>query len=332
MPPVPPVPPLPPPFEAWYRARSFHHSAFEDLEGLVAAKERAGAVVSACIPTINESATIGPIVESLRRELVERVPLVDEIVVIDSASRDTTARLAEVAGATVVQDRDIVPELGSARGKGEALWKSLFVTKGEIIVWLDGDIERFHPRFVYGPLGPLLRDPSIGYVKAFYERPLHDGEQLKPGSGGRVTELVARPLLNMFWPQLAGVVQPLAGEYAGRRALLERLPFATGYGVEFGLLVDVATRFGVDALAQVDLDIRIHRNRPVGDLSRMAFAVVHAALRRLPGSAGRVADDAARTLFQFARDESGRYRVETSTIETGERPPASSVAGYRASR
>jgi hypothetical protein len=207
------------------------------------------------------------------------------------------------------------------------MWKSLFVTRGDLVAWLDADIRNFHPRFVYGVLGPLLRDPSVGYVKGFYERPILDGDRLTGLGGGRVTELMARPLLNMFWPHLAGIVQPLSGEYAGRRALLEQVPFFTGYGVEIGMLIDVADRFGLDAIAQVDLERRVHRNRDLADLSRMAFAVLQTAMRRL-ASSGRVE---LRTrldlgLYLFESFE-GAYRMEPSLIDVRERPPAVSVAG-----
>ena len=314
----------------WFARRTFHHSDFADAPGLARGKGEQGATISLCIPTLNEAATIGTIVRSVRSELMDGVSLVDELVVMDSRSTDGTVEVAEEAGATVYQDRDVLPELENLTGKGEALWKSLFVLRGDLILWLDADIENFHPRFVLGPLGPLLADPGIGYVKSFYERPTHDVGHPVPVGGGRVTELVARPLLNMFWPHLAGFVQPLAGEYAGRRSLLERVPFFTGYGVEIGLMIDVAERFGVDAMAQVDLDERHHRNRSMGELSRMAFAVLQTAFHRLESS-GRLE---LRTrpglgLVQFERDASG-HRMQPSLIEVKERPPAVSVAGYGA--
>jgi glucosyl-3-phosphoglycerate synthase len=214
-------------------------------------------------------------------------------------------------------------------GKGEALWKSLFVLRGDVILWLDADIRNFDTRFVSGPLGPILTDPDVGYVKSFYRRPIEDG---RGGSleGGRVTELVARPLLNMFWPHLAGMIQPLAGEYAGRRSILERVPFFTGYAVETGLLIDVAERFGTDAMAQIDLEERIHRNRPIGELSRMAFAVIKAALSRL-GEEERRRALAAFGMFQFDTED-GDYRIVSTPITVEERPPAITVDEYRAVR
>ncbi len=313
----------------WLARRTFHHRQFADTASLLEQKQRQSLTVSVCIPTLNEAATIGPIVETIRKELVEGVPLVDELAVMDSSSTDGTAEAALGAGAVVHQDRDVRPDLESMSGKGEALWKSLFVLRGDLILWLDADIVNFHPRFVCGPLGPLLANPEVGYVKSFYERPVSEGTSL---GGGRVTELVARPLLNMFWPHLSGLIQPLSGEYAGRRSILEQVPFLTGYGVEIGLIIDVAERFGVEIMAQVDLEDRIHRTRPIGELSRMAFVVLQSALRRLAAS-GRMEfhSQPGIDLSQFEKED-GEYRVLRTPIDVGERPPAVTVAGYGAPR
>ncbi|HEV3474082.1 MAG TPA: glucosyl-3-phosphoglycerate synthase [Actinomycetota bacterium] len=321
---------LPTPTE-WVERRTFHYRRF-DPTALADAKRQQGLTISVCIPALNEEATIGAIVEAIRGELVEKIPLVDELAVIDSSSSDGTADAARDAGAIVHQDRSILPEVEPLEGKGEALWKSLFVVRGDIILWLDADIRNFEPHFVVGPLGPLLTDPSISYVKSFFRRPIDGGTGRTSMEGGRVTELVARPLINMFWPHLAGFIQPLAGEYAGRRQLLEQVPFFTGYGVEIGLLIDIAERFGVDAMAQVDTDTRVHRNRPLQELSRMSFAVMQAAFRRL-SSEGRLDPETVRGLgmYQFAA-EGEAYRMEPSIIEVRERPPAITVAGYGANR
>ena len=315
----------------WLARRTYHHRDFSDPADLARAKTDQEISISVCIPALNEEPTIGPIVEVVRRELMDAVPLVDELVVVDSASLDGTVREAEAAGATVYQDEGILPELDPLGGKGDAMWKSLFVLRGDVILWLDADIRNFDPRFVLGPLGPLLADPSLGYVKSFYRRPIGEGAAMTL-EGGRVTELVARPLISTFWPHLAGFVQPLSGEYAGRRSVLEQVPFITGYGVEIGLLIDIAERFGMDALGQVDLELRVHRNRPIGDLSRMAFAVLHAALRRL-GQEGtfRAAVPVPEGLTQFEPDDGG-YRMRSTRIEVRERPPAISLAGYGAPR
>lgn len=310
----------------WFARRTYHHGRFEP-SALVGAKRRAGLTVSVCIPALNEESTVGAIVRTIRTELIERVPLVDELAVMDSSSSDRTASEAERSGATVFQDRDVLPHLEPMSGKGEALWKSLFVLRGDVILWLDADIRNFDPRFVAGPLGPVLTDPEVGYVKSFYRRPIEDGREPSL-EGGRVTELVARPLLSMFWPHLAGLIQPLAGEYAGRRSVLEQVPFFTGYAVEMGLLIDVAERFGTEAMAQVDLEERTHRNRPIGELSRMAFAVIRAALSRL-GEEERRRASAALGMFQF-ESQDGDHRMVSTPIPVDERPPAITVSGYRA--
>jgi glucosyl-3-phosphoglycerate synthase len=314
----------------WFERRTFHHYDFADADALVRAKREREMVVSVCIPALNEEATVGIIVEAIRTHLMEDVPLVDELAVIDSASSDGTVAVARAAGADVYQDREILPEMEPFAGKGEALWKSLFVLRGDVILWLDADITNFHPRFVFGPLGPILTDPDVGYVKSFYRRPL--GEEASRGQatleGGRVTELSARPLISMFWPHLAGLIQPLSGEYAGLRSIMEQVPFCTGYGVEVGLLIDIAERFGIDVMAQVDLEERTHRNRPIGELSRMAFAVLHAGMRRLARS-GRLDGTlpAAVGLFQFEASN-GDYEMRSTGIEVRERPPAVTVDGY----
>jgi hypothetical protein len=313
----------------WFARRTFHHRQFPS-EALLRAKRDRGLTVSVCIPALNEADTIRPIVRTIRSELMDRSPLVDELAVIDSGSSDRTAAEAEAAGAVVHQDREVLPEIPPLAGKGEALWKSLFVLRGDVILWLDADIQNFDPRFVCGPLGPILTDPAVGYVKSFYRRPLTDGATTASLEGGRVTELVARPLINMFWPHLAGLIQPLAGEYAGRRDVLEAVPFFTGYGVEMGLIIDIAERFGVEAMAQVDLEERIHRNRPIGELSRMSFAVLNAALRRL-AERHDVDVSPAAAMYQFARDEGG-YRMEPTEIEGRERPPAVTAPGYPSRR
>ena len=311
----------------WFGRRTFHHARFEPAASLLAAKERAGTTISVCLPALNEAATIGEIVRVLRETLVERVPLVDELVVMDAASTDATARIAAAEGATVVQEGTVLPEMGPGAGKGEGLWKSLDACSGDLICWVDTDIANIHPRFVTGLVGPLLTDPSIGYVKSFYERPLAAGGELRPTGGGRVTELLARPLLNAFWPALAGLVQPLSGEFAGRRELLERVPFFSGYGVELGLLLDILKAAGVDAIAQVDLDSRVHRNQDLPSLSRMSFGVLQAALTHLADEGRLAAASWATTYTQFARGADG-YESSDQQISITMRPPMASVAPY----
>ena len=245
-----------------------HGCVSEDL--LRAAKH--GRTVSVCLPARDEAPTIGPIIEAC----LELGPLVDEVLVVDDGSRDETCEVAAAAGARVARTVDVLPECGPGRGKGEALWKSLHAANGDIIVWCDADVHNFSPSFVTGLLAPLLTTDDVAFVKAFYERPL-DG---RPNEGGRVTELVARPLIGLLFPHLAFLAQPLAGECAGRREVLERLPFVQGYGVDLALLVDIAARWGVDAIAQVDLGTRVHRNRPLSELAPQARAIMETALAR----------------------------------------------------
>jgi glucosyl-3-phosphoglycerate synthase len=281
--------------------------------------------VSVVLPARNEEATVGAIVRQIVDDLVERVPLVDEIVVMDSRSTDGTAEVATAAGARVVHVDDVVPEQGTARGKGDALWKSLFVTSGDLLVFLDADLEDFTTSYVVGLLGPLVLHPDIAYVKATYDRPLVLTAGIAPAGGGRVTELLARPLLNAWWPELSGFVQPLSGEYAGRRSVLERVPFVTGYGVEIGLLIDLSDLVGLDALAQVDLERRVHRHQSDQALGRMGSELLQTAARRLPADAPAPRQE----LDQFVRGAGGGYAVVPWHVPSAERPPAADVPRYR---
>jgi glucosyl-3-phosphoglycerate synthase len=259
---------------SWHQSHSYSHSEFPP-ERLAA--ERA-ATVSVCLPARNEAATIGPILEQLLPLVGDGV--VDQIVVVDK-STDGTAEIARRLGAEVHDQDALAPELGPVLGKGDAMWRALPVLSGEVICFLDADSEEFGPHFACGLLGPLLCEPGIAFVKGFYRRPFRIGEATLPDGGGRVTELTARPLLNLFYPELAAVEQPLAGEVAARRDLLERLPFVTGYGVDIGLLIDAYELAGLDALAQVDLDVRQNAHQPLRDLGPMAYAVLQAVSSRL---------------------------------------------------
>lgn len=302
-----------------YLAGDFH------ARDLVEAKD--GRRVSVVLPARNEAATVGAIVAALRAELVERVPLIDELVVIDSHSTDATADVARAAGARVVAQGDILPALGDAPGKGEALWKSLAATDGDIVAFLDSDLRDFDPAFATGLLGPLLTEPGVVFSKGAFERPLDDGRTILPAGGGRVTELVARPLLALHWPALAGFVQPLAGEYAGTREALESIPFAGAYGVDIGILVDLLESYGLDALAQVDLGRRAHRNSPDPALAVMAMHQHLTILNRLRRH-GRAPDalPPGDTLTLHRRDPvSGDFHAETLLVAPGERPPMREV-------
>jgi glucosyl-3-phosphoglycerate synthase len=243
------------------------------LRALVEAK--GDQVVSVCIPAHNEATTVGWVVRRLRRYLVDKLGLVDEVIVIDDHSGDDTGIVAADAGAQVVAAADVLPDIAGGGGKGEALWRSLHVSKGDIVLWCDADITDFGTRFVVGLLGPLLTDPTISFVKGFYERP-----RTGAVGGGRTTELMARPVIATLFPHLSSIIQPLSGEFGGRRTLLEQLPFVRGYGVDIGLLIDVADTVGVAGMAQVDLGTRIHRNRDLDELGPQALVVLQTALDR----------------------------------------------------
>jgi glucosyl-3-phosphoglycerate synthase len=255
--------------------RTYHHEDFT-AESLAERKAAEGHVVSVCLPARDEADTVGAIVGTVVAELQDRLGLVDEVLVVDDHSSDRTAAVAEAAGARVVAVDDVLPDLGPGTGKGEALWKSVAAADGDLIVWCDADVTDFGPRFVVGLLGPLLLHPDVDFVKGFYDRPVGG----RAHGGGRVTELMARPAIAALFPHLSSIVQPLSGEYAGRRALLERLPFVQGYGVDLGLLVDIADREGTEAIAQVDLGLRRHRNRSLEELGPQALAVLQTALDR----------------------------------------------------
>ncbi|HET9382765.1 MAG TPA: glucosyl-3-phosphoglycerate synthase [Streptomyces sp.] len=303
--------------ERWLAARSWSVTD-RPLPALLAAKQATGQSVSVVLPALNEEATVGAIVAAIRRDLVRGTPLVDEVVVVDSGSTDRTARVAAAAGARVVHRDEILPRVPAVPGKGEVLWRSLLVTRGDIVCFVDADLREFSPDFVSGIVGPLLTDPGVELVKAMYDRPLGSA----PGQGGRVTELVARPLLNLHWPRLAGFVQPLGGEYAARRSLLERLPFPVGYGVELGMLVDALHLVGLDALAQVDVGVRRHRHQDGQALGRMAAAIYRTAQLRL--ARGHLVRPA---LTQFERGEEG-FTPRTFPVDTEERPPMREIAEY----
>ncbi|MBC7189835.1 glucosyl-3-phosphoglycerate synthase, partial [Candidatus Aerophobetes bacterium] len=252
--------------DRWIRSNTFHHSRFSDIKKLVNLKEKKNLKISLAFPTLNEEKTIGKEIEVMREELQLKYPLLDEIAVIDSGSTDNTLKIAEEAGAKVYLSAECLPQYGHIKGKGENLWKSLYLLEGDIILWIDADIKNIHPKFAYGILGPLLEFDHISYVKAFYERPIRIGNKIRRSGGGRVTEILVRPLLSNFYPELSGFLQPLSGEYAGRREILEKVPFRVGYGVEIGLLIDIYEQSGLFSMAQVDLDKRIHRNRSLDEL------------------------------------------------------------------
>lgn len=296
--------------------RTFHHRDFR-LDELIRLKRARGESVSAVLPAREVADTVGDIVDKLR----SLGDLVDQIVVVDAASRDGTAAVAAAHGAEVHQESELMPEFGQALGKGDAMWRALAVVEGDLVVYLDADTRRFPRHFAIGMLGPLLAYDDVAFVKGFFRRPFttDEGEE-RPLDGGRVTELCARPLLSAFYPELAGFVQPLAGEVAARRALLERIPFATGYAIETSMLLHVRDLVGVDAMVQVDLEERRNRHQPLPDLAPMAYAVLRVILERLRRE-GRLLDDHAPPL----QTADGRL----VQVEVVERPPFISLGAQR---
>ena len=318
--------------DKWFAENTFDSREFERIDELVRLKRQQGVTISLGLPALNEEETIGQIIGSVKAELVERYPLLDEIVLVDSRSTDRTREIAAELGIPVHVHQDILPRYGAGLGKGEALWKSLHVLRGDIIAWIDTDIRNIHPRFVYGLIGPLLKDTRIKFVKGFYKRPIRGPGGLQATGGGRVTELMARPLFNVFFPELSGIIQPLSGEQAGRREVLERLPFFTGYGVETGLLIDLLEQFGLRAIGQVDLKRRVHRNQPLVSLSTMAFTILQVAMGRLEQRQRlQLLSDVSRTmkLIQHDRDE---FHVSVKDLGDLERPPIVTLPEYVAAR
>jgi glucosyl-3-phosphoglycerate synthase len=317
--------------QPWIKSNTFHYSRFNDLNHLVKVKAQKGLKISLCLPTLNEEKTIAKEIVILKSELVSRYPLLDEIVVIDSGSTDKTCDIASSFGADVYKADDILPHLGQHTGKGENLWKALFITRGDIIVYLDADIKNIHHRFAYGLIGPLLLDDTIKFSKAFYDRPIADGLDIeRPTGGGRVTELVIRPLFSLFFPELTQLIQPLSGEYAGFRQIFEQIPFPIGYGVETSMILDIYHRWGLEVIGQVDMEKRVHRNQDTQALGKMAFAILKTFINR-KSAFGLI--DLKTPLF----DEIIQYRMIEGQIEPDkrlvpvhERPPMISVPEYRA--
>jgi glucosyl-3-phosphoglycerate synthase len=306
---------------AWFRQRSSHWRDWP-LDRLLESKRQQGVRISVVIPARDEERTVAGVVTAIRQALVLDAPLADEVVVVDSDSTDATAAVAARAGATVHRSRDIAPWLGSHQGKGEALWKSLLVTQGDLLVFVDADLTRWGPHFVTGLVGPLLTQPEVRLVKGFYARVMTERDGSTSTEGGRVTELLARPLLSLWWPELTGVVQPLAGEWAARRSLMQSLSIPVGYGVELAALLDTFSQHGLAALAQVDLGARAHRHQSDHDLALMAAELLvvaerrHARPRHLP-------PDVA--LHQFVR-EHGTVVPRVRLVPAQERPPVAAGA------
>lgn len=315
--------------ENWLEKKTFHHSQFWDILKLIEQKEKLGQKISLCIPTLNEEKTIGKEIVIFKSELMNRYPLLDEIAVIDSGSTDKTLEVAAEYGANTYLAENILPEVGHKRGKGENLWKAIYQLDGDIIVYVDADIANIHPRFVYGLIGPLLYQPDTHYVKAFYDRPLAFSQGLRPSGGGRVTEILVRPLFSMFFPELSAIIQPLSGEYAVRREVLEEISFPIGYGVETSHILDVYRKWGMNAFAQTDLDQRIHRNQSTTALGKMSFGILQSFLTRME-EFGMVKEmvELQKTYRHFEAQER-KYILMEKEIQEVERPPMMTIPAYR---
>ena len=313
----------------WLDQNTFHHGEFWDILKLVKEKEKKGLKISLCIPTLNEEKTIGKEVLILRSELMERYPLIDEFAIIDSGSEDKTLEVASSYGADTYLASDILPEEGDKRGKGENLWKAIHQLKGDIICYVDADISNIHPRFVYGLVAPLIHRAEVQYVKAFYDRPLNYSSGLRSSGGGRVTEILIRPLFSLFYPELTNIIQPLSGEYAARREVLEIIPFPIGYGVETSHLLDLYLKYGLNAFAQTDLDRRVHRNQTTNALGKMSFGILQTFINRLhsQGKIDRIPD--METFYRRFQVEDGSYNQLTQEVVEEERRPMIEVAGYQ---
>ena len=315
----------------WLEENTFHYSDFRDLYRLVEEKQKKSLKISLCLPTLNEEKTIAKEIIIMKSELMARFPLVDELVVIDSGSTDDTVKIARSFGADVYDANEILPHLEKFKGKGENLWKALYITSGDIIVYIDADIKNIHHRFAYGLIGPLLLYDKIKYVKAFYDRPISIGKnRIRPTGGGRVTELVIRPLFSLFFPELTQILQPLSGEYAGYREVFEKIPFPIGYGIETSMILDIYEKWGLEVMAQVDLDRRIHRNQDTKALGRMSFAILKTFINRqkklgLIELKGGLFDE----IIQYNLVEN-QYQPDILKIAGLERPPMIEIPEYRA--
>ncbi len=314
----------------WLNNKTFHFSEFRDLKNLVKEKEKKNLTISLCFPTLNEEQTIAKEIIIMKSELMMRYPLLDEIVVIDSGSEDQTVDVALEYGADVYSADDILPDLEKYKGKGENLWKALYVTRGDILVYIDADIKNIHHRFVYALLGPLILNQEIKYAKAFYDRPLTIDRKIKRSTGGgRVTELVVRPLFSLFFPELTQILQPLSGEYAGYRELLDKIPFPIGYGVETSMILDIYDKWGLDVIAQVDIEKRVHRNQDLKALGKMGFVILKTFFQRLE-KLGIIENKQEifneMIQYNFLKDE---YKADIYPFEELERPPMIEIREYR---
>jgi len=315
---------------SWLINNTFHYSDFTDIQRLIAIKKKKNLTISLCLPTLNEEKTIAKEIIIMKSELMTRNPLLDEIVVIDSGSTDNTVEVAKAFGADVYDADEILPNFEKFKGKGENLWKSLFVTKGDIIVYLDADIKNIHHRFAYGLVGPLLLNDNIKYAKAFYDRPIAIGKnKIRPTGGGRVTELVIRPLFSLFFPDLTQIIQPLSGEYAGYREIFDKIPFPIGYGIETSMILDICEKWGLDVIAQVDLERRVHRNQNTKALGKMSFVILKTFLNRIKKLEFiDLKKDTFDEMIQYNLVKN-EFQPDIFNVDGLERPPMIEISEYR---
>ena len=319
--------------DEWFEKNRYKCQSFSNIKRLVRLKKEKGLTISLCIPTLNEEKTLGKVLDTVK-PLMDKHHLLDEIIVIDGNSTDSTKDIAEMRGVKFFRDSEILRRYGSVGGKGDALWKALYLSQGDIILYLDADIKNIHPRFVYGLVGPLLTQNNINFTKAFYRRPIKVGEKIVPLGGGRVTELLIRPLFNMYFPELSAFIQPLSGEYAGRREVLEKLSFFTGYGIETSLLIDISKKYGLETMAQVDLKKRVHRNQDIASLSNMSFGILQVFTQRA-NTMGKLihVKDIRRSynIIERYKNENNRidYKMKPKIIKEKQRPPIITINEYR---
>ncbi len=316
--------------DKWFAENTFDAEEFKDIEKLVENKETRGLSVSLALPSLDEEKTVGKVIDIAKTNFMDKYPLIDEIILVDSGSTDRTRDIAKEMGIPVYLNHEVLREYGFRNGKGEVLWKSLYLTNGDIVFWVDTDIRNFNPKFIYGILGPLIMYDRIKFVKGFYKRPfMGKNGVVQPGGGGRVTELTARPMLNLFYPQLSGIIQPLSGEYGGRREALEKLAFTSGYGVETSLLIDMLNMFKLRSIGQTNLDVRVHRNQPLQNLSKMSFAIIQTVLSKLEKRYDvKFIQDINKTMNIIQYDEAQFY-LDVQEIIEKERPPIIEIEEYR---
>ncbi len=317
----------------WFEKNTFKSQSYSDVKRLIKLKRKGKHSISLCIPTLNEEKSVGKVISVLKSALMDHRKLIDEIIVIDSGSTDGTKEIVEGLGIPFYKAKKILKRRGKARGKGENLWKSLYLAKGDIIIWIDADIENIHPRYVYGLVGPLLTNNKIKFTKAFFQRPAKARRYKEPLGGGRVTELLVRPLFNMYFPSLSGFIQPLSGQCAGYRGVFERIPFFTGYGVETGMLIDVDKKFGLKSMGQVDLVSLKHKPSDLSQLSEMSFGILQVFSKRANTLGKLILVKKIKKTYTLVQSEKEKrkvnYHLRKKEIVETQRPPIITLNEYR---